>query len=727
MRETLSFSQEWRFHKGDVPEAHARKTEDRCWEKVVLPHCWNDTDTFVPSRGYYRGVGWYRKHFDLPPKLDGKRVFVEFDAGFALGDVWVNEVYAGQYMGGFTGFSIDATSLVRDRDNLIAIELDNSHNPDILPGKEIPDYNLYGGLYREARLVLKNEVHIPQHGISITTPSVSRESATVRVGVTLTNRGQRRRDCSCTVVLKDPQGEDIAKKAISSSFDPSDTQTIALEFADVVNPALWSPDSPNVYTATAILDGEGEVLDRDTTTFGIRWFEFQTDRGFFLNGHPLKLRGVNRHQDYPGLGNAVPPRLQIRDAEIVKEMGGNFVRASHYPQHPAFLDACDRLGILVYEEIASWQFIGGELFVRNAEAMMRETIARDKNHPSIFLWGLLNEGRSKELFERLNDIAHEKDPTRPTVYAENRPEEGKELGTVYVPDVLGINYKLPHLDEIREALPSLKMLSSEHTNADQTERGKLETEINQVNRLKADTDILEAREFMAGSALWSMHDYGTDYEPVWPIQHSGVLDCYRLPKEGYYYLKSRWSEEPMVHICGHWTWGVEEGAVREVVVLTNCERVELFLNGNSLGSRSGENPMTWQVPYRSGELKAVGTHASKEVVHTLRTAGEPAKMLLSARPRLILADGADVAEIDIQIVDASGTVVPSCAGEARVSVEGPAKVCGIGGRAAVRIVAGAGRIALRAGETPGQVLLRASFDAVEEATLEIGVVERIEG
>ncbi len=727
MREldTQAFSQEWCFHAGLVPwwgpKGYAQDLEDTAWPKVVLPHCWNAADTFTPCRGYYRGVGWYRKRIDVPAAWQGRKVFLEFGAAFALADVWINEEHAGQFMGGFTGFAIDATDFLRPGSNLLAVRVDNTHNPDILPGLEELDYNLYGGLYREVSVVVTDEVFIPQYGVTITTPTVSRERATARVWAAVRNDRDAAVHARCVVAIHDPDGAPVAEVFAEQSIESGGAARFELPALDIPSPALWSPDTPHLYSATTRVEVDGAVVDEVVTPFGLRWYEFTVDDGFFLNGEHLKLRGVNRHQDYPGLGNAVPPRLQARDAELIKEMGGNFVRASHYPQHPAFLDACDRLGIIVYEEIASWQYIGGEQFAKNAEQMMREMIARDKNHPSIILWGLLNEGRARDLFERLHRVANEADPARLTVYADNRPAEGKETGTAHVPDVLGINYKLPHLDEIRADLPDRKLVSSEHTNFCHTRRGDFEMDLGQVERLKNDTDIIEAQPFMAGGALWCMHDYGTDYVMSWPIQCSGVLDVYRLPKAGFHYLRSRWSPDPVVHICGHWTWPGLEGQARPVAVVTNCEEVELFLNGASLGVRSGENPACWDVPYEPGELKAVGQYGGQDVEYILRTAGVAARLILEASPATLACDGADVSEVTLRVVDDESVLVPQAEGLAVFDLDGPAHIRGIGGQPVTPVHAGVGRIAVQAATTPGQVLLRAAFRGLPEAEIAIAV------
>lgn len=717
VRDIQDFSRGWRFRRGHVDTGQAPSLDDGDWTPVALPHCWNAEDTFTRTRGYYRGPGWYRKRFVLTEAQCRRRVVLAFGAGYGVADVWLNGDYAGRFMGGFTGFAVEDAGRLHPGENVAALRLTNEHDPDVLPGKETPDYNLYGGLYREARLILKDRLHIPEHGVALTTPSASPAVARLNAGVMVRNDRKTAAEWTCTVSVYDAAGDLVIEKRDWHRLDPGAERLVLFPFPGIRNPALWAPDHPYLYTVQASIEQGKQVIDNVTLRYGFRSFEFRRDDGFTLNGARLKLRGVNRHQDYPGLGNALPERLQVRDAEVIKGMGANFVRTSHYPQHPAFLDACDRLGLLVYEEIASWQFVGGKTFARNAEAMLRQMIVRDRNHPSVILWGLLNEGRSKDLFGRLHTIAHGLDPTRPTVYAENKPEEGIELGCVYVPDVLGINYKLPHMDDIRNMLPEARLLSSEHTNADYAVRGHLGTELRQLEKVAEDVELIEARDYLAGGALWSMHDYGTDYEPVWPVQHSGVVDAYRLPKQAFYYLKCRWNPRPLIYICGHWTWPGEEGQTKQVVVVSNCEQVELFLNGRSLGAQRA-NPAAWDVPYEPGELVAVGTKDGRKGQKTLKTAGAPAWLRLSAQPGVIRADGRDVAEITAGVTDAAGVVAP-VEGDVRFACDGPGVVRGIGGEPVTALAHGLGRIVVQAAETPGTIAVRAAFGALPEARITV--------
>lgn len=720
-RESLQFSQGWYFRLGaydalgGIGQAFGTFERGQDWDQVVLPHSFNAQNTFVPVRGYYRGIGWYRKHFTLSAEQVAQRVFMEFAAAFSVADLWVNEQHVGQYMGGFTGICADVTDFVRPGENLAAVRVTNVHDPNVLPGKDIPDYDLYGGLYREATLVVKNRLYIPQYGIRVTTPQVSETAAVVHVAVRVQNRGDVRH-CAVKVQLRDPAGKALAERLVKAALPPGEEKTLEVTFDPVSSPALWSAETPHLYSVYVQLSDGATPCDEDAAWFGIRRYEFRVNDGFFLNGNRVELRGMNRHQDYPGLGNALPHSLQVRDVEMLKEAGANFVRLSHYPQHPVFLDACDRLGVLVYEEIATWQYIGGPVFVRNAEAMMRQMIARDANHPSIILWGLMNEGRSRPMFERLQHVAHAADPTRLTVYAENRPHEGLKLGTVVVPDVLGINYHTHDIDQVHALLPECKLVTSEHSNATAA-RGDLDAEMKQIDRVKTNLDILESRRYMAGATLWCMHDYGTDYWASWPEQHAGAVDSTRLPKELWHYLKSRWTRQPMVHLCGHWTWPGEEGKPRTVTVVTNCDSVELFLGGRSQGVRKGENPMRWEVAYEASPLKAVGKFGGREITDELRPAGPPAKVDVQVRPAIIKADGADVAELTVSVRDAQGVQVP-ISGEAHFEVTGPGAVRGIGGWPKAKILLGVGRMLLQSTPTPGEITVRVTY-----ANLPPGVIQ----
>lgn len=758
-RTWIPLSHDWRFLRADAPDAWQPGFDDSSWDTVSLPHTFNAEDTFIPTRGYYRGPAWYRLR--LPQVPAGARVELAALGAFAVTSVWLNGAFLGEFMGGFTGFSVNLTPhLQAAAENVLALRVTNEHDPEVLPGKDIPDYNLYGGIYREIGLRLTDPLHIPDRGIILNTPKVSEGCGETELSVLVRNDRPQAARGLVVVTITGPDGQPASNGQCDFEVAPRAETTAAVSLPPVKNPRLWSPDSPHLYTASVEVKDASGVIDAQPLTFGFRWYEFDADRGFFLNGKRLQLRGLNRHQDYPGIGNALPASFQAYDAQLTKEMGGNFVRCSHYPMHPAFLDACDRLGILVYEEIASWQHIGGPRFADNAVVMMEQMIARDRHHPSIILWGLLNEGRDAALFRRLNETAHRCDPYRLTIYAENHPEKGIALGTVGIPDVLGINYLVERIDEVRAMLPGLRLLSSEHTNADVSDSGDLEKELYQLARVLNDLDRFEAREWLAGTALWSMHDYGTDLDVVWPLQKSGVFDAWRFPKAAALAIRARWSNQPFIHLVGHWTrTGLKNGDAHfepfltwmlsdspdkaplhpglrqafttalarlkpeSVFVICDQSAVELFLNGKSLGRCSASEGFVWQVPYEPGVLRAVARTADgREISDERRTAkptGSTGAIRLETLHPELPANGTDITLVTATIVDEDGTPVPEAVRPVSFRAyldgkEGGATFFGVGGVPGVVTRAGRGRIVLRAGRTPGTLRLIAESPALQD-------------
>jgi len=700
-RRVHDFSAGWRFHLGELRDPEHPRFDDAAWEPVCLPHSTNCEDTFTPSRGYYRGAAWYRKRFRLRGQAPGRRLYLVLEGAFAVTRVWLNGREVGYSVDGYTGMALDLTAALLPGENVLAVRVDNSHDPDVLPGRPEPDYNLYGGLYREAALVATGDPCVPRSGLRLLTPVVSAQAAQVqaRLQVSSGRAGALR----VAAAILDPAGRPAARAQAEAALSPGEN-TVLVSFPPLPRPRLWSPDTPHLYRAVCDLYCDGLLTDRAETTFGLRWFEFTEQDGFLLNGRRLLLLGVNRHQDYPGLAHALPSRLQRSDAELIKALGGNFVRASHYPQHPAFLAACDDLGICVYEEIASWQFIGGPRFADNAEAMMRAMVRRDANHPSLILWGLFNEGRDPALFARLHQAAHQEDPSRPTVYAENSPEQGLPLGTVWIPDVLGLNYELDRLDDLRRQLAGRKLLSSEHTNAGTPDPADPDQCRAQADRINADLDHLGARAWLAGSALWSMHDYGTDYHLSWPVQHSGVLDAQRRPKESAYLLCARWRQDPFVHIAGHWNPTPEP--VRQVRVYTNCPRLHLLLDGRDLGERPGGHIRTWEVPYAPGCLEAVGSREGVEVRYALRTHGQPARLVLEANAPSLTHPG-DACWLSACLYDGAGAPVLTGRHQVHFSASGPLRLRGVGGKTVDEAIRGVACLAVARTEGQGEAVVQA--------------------
>lgn len=719
VRENIDFCRDWKLCLEDERQMVVPAyTPERSFD-IHLPHTWNATDTFAPSRGYWRGVGWYRKDFQTLESWEDRRVVLELLGFFCTAHVWINETCIAHSVDGFTGGLFELSDALNPpgQMNTLAIRIDNRHDPELLPGKDVPDYVLYGGIYREAFLRVTEPAHIVERGVVFRTGNVSAASASCVVETEVEGL-QPGASYRLQTELTDPNGNSVSTSVTEIAASGKIQQTF-----EVTAPVLWSVDAPARYTLAAKLErgdtsDTWKTIDSTEVRVGIRSFEFRVDGDFKLNGKTLFLKGVNRHQDFGGLGNAIPERLQAYDAEKIKELGGNFVRLSHYPQHPAFLDACDRLGILCFAEIASWQHIGGPRFAVNAEAMMRAMIRRDANHPSIVLWGLLNEGRSKSLFERLNDVAHECDSTRSTVYAENFPEEGTRLGTVDIPDVLGLNYKFPHLDEIRALWPDKKLFSSEHTNADMCVRGDAKEESSYIDNLQNNFEILAAHPFMAGATLWCFHDYATDYRPTWPHHFSGAVDHLRLDKEAAHLLRAWWREEPVVHIVGHWTYPGDEGCEKALRVLTNADRVELFLDDTSLGEKTGGQVLEWTLPYRAGRLVARAVRGAETCEAVLETAGQATELRLEALTGTIHADGRDAGLVDVRLLDAQGRLAPESR-TVSLEIEGPGQLRTIGGLSVVNVAVGAGRFVVQSSGAEGNVRVRAAAVGVGEGCVEI--------
>jgi len=705
----VDFGRGWLFHRGESPGATRVDFDDSAWENIRLPHTFNASDTFAPPRGYYRGPAWYRKSFRVR-SLTG-RTSIRFDAAWGAAHVWLNGSDLGEHIDGLVGFEIDLTPLLQKGLNVLAVRVDNSHHPRILPGKKTPDYNIYGGLCGDAWMVRKRPPSFPWRSLVVTTPEIDGKHAHVNITTTIFPHSDRPARAQATIT----QGKNEVSR--TGLITPSIVNTLSFHL-EIPDPSLWSPDAPHLYQASVKLFVDDTLWDDQNETFGIRRFRFDERQGFLLNGERLQLRGVNRHQDFPGLGNVLPERLHRRDAELIKEMGANFVRTSHYPQSPSFLAACDELGILVYEEITTWQYVGGEPFLRSAEAMMREMIRRDRNHPSVILWGMFNEGRSRRLLERLKKVANDHDPSRPTIYAENKLSDGAFLGTIFVPDVLGVNYKLESLEAFHSAYPRIKILVSEHTNADNTTLGDMEAEKRQAERIADDLDLIESMTFVSGSTLWSMHDYGTDYEPVWPVQRSGIVDAYRRPKEAFHMLRSRWCSAPVLHIASDWSLSHQRGEPVEVRVYTNLDEVELRRNGESLGVKEGSNPLVWSVPYAEGEITAIGRgRGGKDIIQSVATPGSACRIVLDC-PKGLIADGRDGNIVSAKVLDASGIPVPAFEGDVTFHLRGPGHLRGPTGTT-VRVARGTAVISLVSSGRRGKIILEARAKGLEPAQCEL--------
>jgi len=728
-RQRLSMDPAWRFALGDHQGAEAPAFDDARWRRLDLPHDWSIEGT--PNRdapgggriGYFpAGIGWYRKAFRLPAGTRGREAWLEFDGVYMNSDVWINGFRLGKRPYGFISFAYDITKHVVPGVNVIAVRVDNSLQPN-------SRWYTGSGIYRHVWLALVDPLHVGHWGVYVTTPRVDSGSADVVVRTQVENDQTVARQGIIRSVVRDGAGRDVARAETSFSLPPG--QRAALEqHLPVLSPRLWSVETPNLYVLRSEVLVGGRTTDATTTPFGIRTIAYDKDRGFLLNGRRLKMKGVNLHHDGGAVGAAVPERIWERRLALLKAMGANAIRTSHNPPAPEFLDLCDRLGFLVMAETFDEWTIGKvpegyhRYFSEWGERDLTDFVHRDRNHPSIVLWSAGNEigeqstPEGPQVLSRLVGIFHREDPTRPvTTGNDNIAADGHPATLAFLgaEDVVGYNY-VDRWHERREIFaepdrhvhPDWKMIGTESGSVFQTfdERYSLGSD-SEVVRPNYTTGMLQAerrwkwvamRDYFAGDFLWT----GIDYlgESIWPFKGfaSGALDITGHPKDAYYLYQSLWTDQPVLHLFPHWNWPGRAGQVIPVVAYTNCNRVELFLNGRSLGEKRIEFPaqgtsggwntyaqpvvnvttndlhLSWDVPYEPGVLRAVGRRRDGAVAceAEVRTAGPPVALRLTVDQDTIGAEPPDVSLVDLAIVDASGTVVPTADNTVRFAATGGA-------------------------------------------------------
>lgn len=661
-RVRFTINEGWKFLPDGLEYAHRPVVSDDGWQTVNLPHTWNAFDPFDDVEGYRRGVSWYRKRLRLDPALEGKRIFLYFEGVNQVARVYVNGAFVGDHEGGYTAFAFDITDHVRfgGNENLIAVQVDNSHDPFIPPLSV--GFALYGGIYRDVWLIATDPVHIDvcdyaSSGVYVTTPRVSRDLAVARVRGTVANDTPEPKRVRVVSTIVDDEGVRVAQAASTITIPARAKAGFSHELPPVRKPRLWSPDDPYLYTVhTEVFEGD-TPRDRVRNPLGFRWFRFDPDSGFFLNGEKLLLRGTNRHQDYEGFGSALSNRQHVRDLEIIKEMGANFVRLAHYPQDPEVLDAADRLGLLVWEEIPVVNYITvSERFTRNAENMLREMIRQHYNHPSVILWGTMNEvflwgpegarirqqvdtAYTRQVFafaRRLDALARAEDPHRYTAMAIHGSPDYDLTGVARVPQVLGLNIYSGWysgtfedfgrgLDQRHRRYPDQVLFVSEYGSGSDLRLNSLEPErfdhSSDWHRMYHESYLRQIRErpYLAGAAIWNQFDFSQpDIGESMPrMNQKGMLTWDRRTKDVYFLYKANWNPEPMVYIASRdWTRraGTHEageglakasGPVpveQRIDVYSNLDRVELFVNGRSLGVKTPDDvrKASWMVPFVNG-------------------------------------------------------------------------------------------------------------------------------
>lgn len=750
-RETINFNIGWRFHKGDIAGAENPAFDDSGWQLAHVPHTMEWVTYHFPSdyQSFYRGIGWYRKHFTVGSEYSGRRIYIHFEGAMTVTDVWVNGTYMGKHYGGYTRFTFDITDSVTlgGGDNVIAVKVDNTYQEQVPPegiSTSKPDYALFGGLYRDVYLVFTDELHIQDPvyagdnggGIFVTYPSVSSGSATVNVETWVYNASATSKDCNLITTIVDASNEIVATMQSSSLIDANTTQEFDQNTV-VSDPNLWSPSNPYLYTVCTTVREGLTAVDDYQTRIGIRSILFDHDTGFFINGQPLELIGACRHQTWPFIGSAVPNSAHVRDMQMMKDGGMNFVRLSHYVQDPAVYATADELGLLLWDEVPGWQGPSSEPVWRGrCYQSMRDMVRGNRNHPSIIIWAGVNEaGKDDDLETNLNNIAKSLDTTRYTSQARNY----NTSNNIY--DIYGRNYG--HSSNPDSS--TLGFVESEYSGW-QNPCHRYDSDTQNVSFAETYEDDVEAHRdlaWCAGGVGWCMFDYQTPFtfQNKWEdgVAYHGLVDLFRIPKFVYYfYMSQRDANEPMVFIANYWT----SSSPTNVKVYSNCEQVELFINDVSQGVQGPDSlnmlhpPFTFPVSYSAGTLRAEGLIGGEIVAsHTVMTPGATAGLHLEADPATISADGSDLARIVISVVDSAGTVVRDASNIVDLSVTGPGVL--IGGNPEVvppvEVEGGMFAVLVQSTLTPGTVTVTAtssgltsdSVDITSTGSMPEGIVEDI--
>jgi beta-galactosidase len=729
----VSFDDGWSFSKGDIGNGQSPVAAGGEWTPVDLPHDWSIAGPFSESEpsggeGAYlpTGIGWYRKSFRLPASYAGRRILLQFDGVYQCSDVWINGVHLGSRPYGFITFYYDLTPHLHfgGEPNVVAVRVDNSHQPNLR-------WYSGSGIYRHTWLISTGPVYIEQWGTSIVTPEITQQNAVVEVSTRVRNELARSAPCKLTTTVLDRDGVTV-QSAETETEIAAGGEHLFVQRITVPQPKLWSTTTPYMYTARQVLHHEDREADSTNTPFGIRSIEFDADKGFLLNGERVKLNGVCLHDDGGAVGAAVPKRIWERRFALLKEMGCNAIRTSHNPHTEEFLDLCDTMGFLVMAEaFDEWrerkqpEYGYHRYFDDWGARDLKDMIARDRNHPSIVIWSAGNEvqdqdvPRGVETLRELMRILHTEDPTRlvtvacDQIVAEPRgalPEFLAEL------DVVGYNYAGRWRDR-REKLYSIDRHDFPRRRFIGTENGAMPSfypgastsfysarptsneriEIEQLQR------FTQVYDYVAGDFMWT----GIDYlgEARWPSKssHSGVIDTCGFPKDGYYFYKSIWTKAPVLHLSPHWNWAGMEGEIIPVICFTNCDTVELFLNGKSLGAQgfmfpetgmenewahfpprdnvlqtTGDLHLAWYVPYQPGTLKAVGTKDGQVALTVDQsTTGNPVAIRFAADRARIGAGWDDLCHVAVEIVDQDGRVVPTANNEVVFELSGPGRILGL--------------------------------------------------
>jgi beta-galactosidase len=713
------FDNDWKFNLGDNPGASAVDFNDSAWRQINLPHDWSIEQPFNPNLAsgtafLPAGIGWYRKRFDTPPLDAGQHLNILFDGIYKDAEVWINGHSLGRRPNGFIGYEYELTPFLstNHKPNILAIRVDHS---------DYADSRFYtgSGIYRHVWLQTQNAVHLIRWGTFITTPHVSKQSARVNIPSRVVNTDSEPHTVTLISTILDAQGKPVGSAA-STHVIKAGAEYRFDKGIKVIYPALWSPENPVLYTVVSQLKSDSISVDESRTSFGIRWFAFDPNKGFFLNGVKTIFKGVCVHQDEGSFGAAVPEQAMQRRLALLKELGCNAIRTSHNPPAPEFLDLCDQMGFLVMDEAfdewarpkKKWvvginsgepSFDGYSKYFKDwSQRDLQAMIQRDRNHPSIILWSIGNEidydhdpyydptlanytpdhPSASELVgiaKTLRNAVKEIDPTRPVTAALAHIETSNRTGLAHVLDVVGYNYQEKFYEADHAAHPRRCIIGSENSQT--------------YAAWKPIVDLPYAN----GQFLWTGFDYlGEARRWPWRGSPAGLFDECGFKKPAFYFRKSLWSDQPVIYLTAdppvdeneaihrrvgepNWNWPVAAGTPISVSCYTNCERAELFLNHQSQGTQFlsawSDHVLHWTIPYAPGTLQAVGHDGTRTLCSFELTTTDPAQSIqLKPETTSISADGQSLCFVEADVVDAQNNLVFDSSNQLNFEIQGPGKI-----------------------------------------------------
>ena len=761
-----NLSRNWRFHLNDVEWGRWGKIDYSSWRVLDLPHDWSielprDAKNVTGDSGgwFPMGVGWYQKPLEIKPEWRGRKIFIEFEGVYMNAMMWLNKHCLGRYPYGYTSFLHDLTPYIDwEGENSLKIFVDNSHQLN-------SRWYSGSGIYRPVWLIAAEPVHVAHWGINVTTPQVSTEAATVRICTQVENESDAEQTVRLKTRILAADGVTVASLDEESKISSGSKFEFEQE-ALVIGPKLWSPDSPHLYQVETEVSVEGKVTDTETTTFGIRSIAFSAEKGFLLNGVPVLLKGGCVHHDNGILGSASYTRSEERKVEIHKASGFNAIRCAHNPPAPAFLDACDRLGMLVIDEAfdcwregknnGDYHAVFDDWWQRDLDAMLY----RDRNHPCVILWSTGNEvverdgyGEGYELARRLADHVRVVDPTRPVTAAICSSWRG-DPWTIMDPsfaalDVGGYNYawKEYRLDAAR--LPKRIMMGSESFALEAFDNWQSVEEIPAV----IGDFVWTSLDYLGESGIGRVHFEGEKFPFLggypWHQANCGDLDLCGFKRPQSFYRDMLWHTDPRVYIAVHpiypddknpgvtlwgwqdvrhsWNWDGHEGETFKVEIYSNCDEVELFLDDHSLGrkpcTRAERFRTDFGVAYHAGTLRAAGYVSGKLVTEQiLSTTSAPARIRLTPDRAVIHADGTDLCYITVDVVDEAGRLNPTADNNIYFTAKGAGGILAVGSANPSseemfvgnqrKVYRGRGLVVVKAMDDAGEIRLTAQSDGL---------------